>query len=166
MLRGAYHTFHLFEDAVRQAELFLRVTEDRDPELPPLLALEPVLGTEASDRIVERAELPLQERIGRIQEWISTVAKHRDLATIIYTTAKFWDRTIRNSAGASELFAACAGRTNAPLLPKNWTTWAFWHYGKGRVCGDSTLLNIVFFNGRPEELRKHRWRSGSTAGAP
>jgi len=75
---------------------------------------------------------------------------------LIYLSPAFAIEILKNAPalGQYRLWIAHATTASAPLVPKPWTTWAFWQYSDiGKVPGISEPVDADRFNGSLDDLK-------------
>lgn len=143
LLRGAYQYFRPSADALAQARLFLSTVGPlRAGDLPPVLDVETLEG------------LPAKTVIEGIRSWFEHVAKHSRRTPILYTNAATWTALGAPDLGARPLWLAkWSSECPAPL--SGFAQWHFWqHSSEGRVAGIDAAVDLDWFFGPIEELRR------------
>lgn len=140
MYVGAYHFFHPKQDAVLQANWFLRCKGPRlSNELPP------VLDWESLDGLGGRVN------ISQAQKWLDIVESRTGVTPIIYASPGFIEGLLSPLTGFERypLWIAHYG-VHQPRLPHNgpWKTWTFWQ------TSDQGGLDLDKFNGGPDQLQR------------
>ena len=130
VIRGAYHFFRPSVYPQEQARNFLDYVASIEPiqpeDLPPALDLEHFPDSVRR----EWDALSKAERVKRVRTWIEVVETEIKRKPIIYTSFGFWDSFMPGVKDFSKYPLWVAHYTNKPkpLIPKEWSTWAFWQY--------------------------------------
>lgn len=143
LIRGAYHYFHVFQDARAQADLFINSVTIRSRDLPPVLDVETTNNEGAT---------PQQWQNG-IRIWLERVSEVTGRVPIIYTGNGAWAATVNSAAfGQYPLWIAHWG-VNAPSIPQGWQNWHLWQYSAtGNVNGINGNVDLDRFNGSLQRL--------------
>jgi lysozyme len=154
LLRGAYHFFHPHQDALQQADRFIRTLRDRDDdgELPCSLDLEVTDG------------VPNRKIISGVKAWLDEVERRLGRRPMIYSGVSFLESSLSEQGqapGWTTDYALWLGwfprkyvPELKPLMPRGWPKWTFWQYsGEGRVRGIDVHVDLDLFNGTLEELQ-------------
>ncbi len=133
MAVGSYHFFDYRQDGTRQADNFVDTMAANGAlmdTLPPVIDVECSETMGQSDR--SKARTRLRDLVDRIYERTGRIA-------MIYTSAHMWAHVVGNDLtfGGNPLWVAYWEETASPVLPKGWTTWAFWQQGPLAVPGIS-----------------------------
>lgn len=140
---GAYHFFHPDEDALAQAQHFLRALKtagiDLRNTLPPVLDIEIAEGanptTVSNDILI----------------WLEAVEEALACKPVIYTSPNFWDKHDARPHTGYQLWLA--DYNVEPTLPDGWNNWLFWqHTPKGTVDGIKNPVDLNVFAGSRGEL--------------
>ncbi len=152
ILRGAYHFFRPSVDAVTQADHFCDVVGALGPgDLPPVVDVEET-PKEGEWEEIETAE----ERVGRLEGWVTRVRERTGRTPIVYTARSFWRRTFNDSKRVGDVPLWIARwSTKPPVMPTGgWSEWTFWQYADdGAVAGINGLADVNRFNGDGAALR-------------
>jgi lysozyme len=147
--RGAYHFFHPAIPVTAQVDLFLRTVQPHDPgDLPPALDLEAPL---------QWAPVPRADRVGRAVEWLRLVNQGVQRQPMVYVSPSFTAEVLENATALSAYSLWIAQYTSAPAprVPAPWNKWTFWqHTGQGTAAGISTPVDLSWFNGTMEDLKR------------
>jgi lysozyme len=144
VVRGAYHYFHPSDDPREQAQLFLKTVGTLEhSDLPAML------DWETTDRVRPA------KQIQRALIWLEAVEAATHKIPIVYVSPAFWNALGNPVAFARfPLFVAHYGVV-CPVVPRPWTSWAFWQKGSGVLQGmRSPKTNIDLFNGSPMDLAR------------
>lgn len=131
--RGAYHFFIASKDGRMQAENFIDKVKLESGDLPPVLDVEQLNGTN-----------PVKLR-NEIQKWLSIVENHFQVKPIIYTNVDFYNRYIGNDFDDYPLWVAHYYQLEQPRIQRGWIFWQ--HSDKGRVNGIYSKVDFNVFNG-------------------
>jgi lysozyme len=138
--RGAYHFFRPTIPAKEQAINFMNIVDMQYGDLPP------VLDVEVDEN------LPRDEVVAGIREWVSLVEIEYSIRPIIYTHYKFYNKFIAGEFDDYPIWIAMYGNT-PPRLGS--VQWAFWQYGnRGKLAGVEGYIDLNVFKGSKEELEK------------
>jgi GH25 family lysozyme M1 (1,4-beta-N-acetylmuramidase) len=128
ILFGAFHWFIPWEDAIVQAEWFLRCAPEPGG-LPYVVDVE--------DR--RRVPAGYGEKVRKFCEWVTRESGQK---TVIYTGAAYWNQFLGDADWAVEypLWVANYKRAEGPLVPApwypgGWFAWQFTSSGKGARYG-------------------------------
>lgn len=117
---GLYHYFLHHHDAEEQAYYFLSNSE-------PLGYLPPVLDVEGSSQ-KKKADSD------DLLTWLGIVERERGVRPVIYTSAGYWNYQVLGGpvewASDYKLWVAHWTTRSTPLLPKDWSEWWLWQYGR------------------------------------
>jgi lysozyme len=152
VVRGAYHFFHPATDPVLQANHFLTVMGPLLPgDLPPALDLE-----ETSQTSDEWPTIPAGSRLALVQQWIDAVETATGMKPVIYTRSGWIKQFLTDAAALADypLWIADYKVHDTPVIPPQWSTWAFWQFSaSGTVAGVSGGVDVDRFNGAIEDLK-------------
>jgi lysozyme len=139
VIRGAYHFFIASKDGRLQAEHFIDKVELEPGDLPPVLDVEQLNGTNATQLKKE------------IKEWLEIVEKHYKVKPIIYTNVDFYNRNIGNEFDEYPLWVAHYYQPEQPRIKRGWVFWQ--HSDEGRVNGIVSKVDFNVFNGDSVEFK-------------
>lgn len=155
LIRGAYHFFQPLTDVQTQVNNFLKkvhnVIESND--FPPILDVE-----DFPDYMQERwGKINLDERIGRIKQWLQIVQEKTGRSPIIYTNPNFWKGYMQDTEEFTNylLWIADYDALEPKIPANNWggKGYAIWQNTEhGIVDGISGHVDRNRFNGSGEEL--------------
>jgi lysozyme len=153
--RGAYHYFWPATPWQDQAANFINtVGKLQSGDLPPALDLEEAFlkGTKKHDAW---KDVPPDQRLPMIQNWLGAVETALGLQPIIYTRQNFIEPLLGDGIqrlSNSPLWIAHYGVLQ-PQFPSAWATWTFWQNSeKGNVSGVNGNVDLDNFNGSPDDL--------------
>lgn len=141
LIRGAYQFFRPNQDAIKQAQLFVKLLDEaggmEDEDMPPTLDLE-VTGDMSKKDILTGVSL-----------WIEYIIAHTGKYPIIYTGPAFWDSNkLGNEFADFSLWVAHYTGAKCPWAPDAWDSWDFWQYtGSGTLPGINRPVDINVYNG-------------------
>lgn len=143
LLFAGYHYLHPSMDAIKQAELFLKVASPAVGELPPMLDWE---TTDNVPTAVDRE---------RALTWLNYIQAKVGQAPILYTGPYFAQAlNLTDEFSDFPLYIAHYG-TLAPLVPAPWTVWSFHQFtGHGHIDGVNFETDLDRWNGPLENLKK------------
>jgi len=141
LLKGAYHFFRPKDDAVSQAEFYLKTTQLSREDLPPVLDVE-MSDDVPADLVGERARI-----------WLQHVEKALGRKPLLYVYPAFWNKYLKKTLeGYKPMWIS--DDTNDPTLPENWDGFAFWQYtDAAKLSGVKTCVDRNWFPGTAAELR-------------
>jgi len=152
--RGAYHFFRGYGCGLEQAIHFLRTVEMAHGDLPPVLDLETLDGTQ-EQAVVEEALI-----------WLQTVEHFLGIRPILYTNQRFYDRFLASTALSSYPLWIARYSDQAPVLSDG-KYWSIWQYSSsGCVDGISKKVDLNYFRGGLEELEAMCWRPSLPVSVP
>ena len=174
LLRGGYHFLRWNLSGLTQARIFSNILEDDPGELPPCADFEaPNLGS-------------LYPSNALLEQFLVEVETILDKKPMLYTSPGYWNIHGRNKYTKMfdtkwayyPLWIAHYMKTYTPGVSKPaelepWKssnkTWTFWQYtnmGDGLAYGaESKTIDLNWFNGTLEELKKFASGSGGTTHA-
>ncbi len=138
MIRGAYHFFNAAKDGREQAEKFIKTVDLEKNDLPPVVDIEQMNGTNIA---VLKKEL---------KEWLDIVENHYKVKPAIYTNVDFYSRNLGKDFDSYPLWAAHYYQYNEPRINRNWSFWQ--HSEEGRVSGILSKVDFNVFNGDSAEF--------------
>jgi lysozyme len=133
LIRGAYHFFIASADGKAQAGHFLNTAALETGDLPPVLDIEQLNGTNP-ERL--RAEA---------KRWLEVVESHYGVKPIIYTNVDFYDSYLGEAFDEYPLWAAHYFSPGKPRIKRDWLFWQ--HSDQGRVNGIVSKVDFNVFNG-------------------
>lgn len=157
ILRGAYHFFWPLTPWQDQATNFMdTVGALSKGDLPPVLDLEEAISK--SDPLKRDAwkDIPANQRLSIIQNWLTQVEQGLGLRPMIYTRQNFIELLLGDSVSA---LATCPlwiahYQVPAPSIPPKWTSWTFWQYSEtGGVDGEQGNVDCDRFSGSLNDLQ-------------
>ncbi len=131
--RGAYHFFLANKSGKIQAQNFITSVKLEPGDLPPVLDIEQLYGTNPAKMRKE------------IKEWLTTVEEHYKVKPIIYTSVSFYADYLNGEFDQYPLWAAHYLEKNKPRINRPWLFWQ--HNERGRVNGILTRVDFNVFNG-------------------
>ena len=135
LLRGAYHFFEPADDAVAQAQFFLRTVQPTAGDLPPALDVE-TLGTSAA------------ALWDGVEAWLQTVAAATGVQPFLYLDPSFATQNGAPSTLATYPLWLAQYGVDQPTVPSDWTAWTLWqHSESGTVPGITGAVDLDLFEG-------------------
>lgn len=131
--RGAYHFFLANKSGKVQAKNFIANVQLEPGDLPPVLDIEQLYGTNPAKMRKE------------VQDWLTVVEEHYKVKPIIYTYVTFYADYMDGAFDRYPLWAAHYLEKNKPRINRPWMFWQ--HSEKGRVNGIVTRVDFNVFNG-------------------
>ncbi len=132
--RGAYHFYRPQTDAQLQATYFLKQVELKDGDLPPVLDIEVLDGTDP------------RALVNDLHTWVTIVHEHCGVAPILYTNLKFYNRYLAGHFDDYPLWIARYSNEK-PVLACG-REWQFWQYGnRGTLSGIDGYVDFNVFQG-------------------
>lgn len=138
IIRGAYHFFIASKDGRMQAENFINKVELESGDMPPVLDVEQLNGTNAVQLKKE------------IKKWLEIVENHYKVKPIIYTNVDFYNRNLGSEFDAYPLWVAHYYQLEQPRIKRGWIFWQ--HSDEGRVNGINAKVDFNVFNGDSSEF--------------
>src|ERR1700730_11558297 len=137
--RGAYHYFWPLAFSQGQAQNFLNAVSVPQPgDLPPALDLEEAVPKNDPLKHDTWLDVPFDQRLPMIQNWLDAVEEATGRKPIIYTRQNFIEELLGDgvqSLSEYPLWIAHYG-VPQPSFPPQWASWTFWQYtDKGAVNG-------------------------------
>ncbi len=155
LLLSAYHVLTPNVAADIQVKHFLKILDDREPDLPLVLDVERDDGVESAEitRSVWDCLREIEEQSGR--------------RPVVYTARWFWNRFVLSSSEWQDYDLWVASYTSAPILPKDWKVWRFWQFSEsGRVPGvASRSTDLNWYDGSYDDLLQYARGEGTEAEA-
>jgi len=142
IVRGAYHYFRARQDAVAQANAFIRQVRLQPGDLPPVLDIEELDGVSPA-RMVDG-----------VRQWIKRIEKHYGVKPILYAGSRFYTTYLEDQFPEQPIWVAHYYKSFAPRLNRSWMFWQ--HNDRGRVDGISHLVDFNVFAGPRSEFDKIR----------
>ena len=138
--RGAYHFFTPSRSGKAQAENFIETVKLDAGDLPPVLDIEQVNGTNIAK---------LQQGIN---DWLLMVEAHYHVKPIIYTNAFFYKTFLGEKFDGYPLWVAHYLVNDTPRINRNWVFWQ--HNETGQVNGIDAYVDFNVFNGDSVAFKK------------
>ena len=142
IVRGAYHYFRARQDAVAQANAFIRQVRLQPGDLPPVLDIEELDGVSPT-RMVDG-----------VRKWIKRIEEHYGVRPIIYAGSTFYTNYLEDHFSEEPVWVAHYYESFAPRLGRSWMFWQ--HNDRGRVDGISHPVDFNVFSGPRREFDKLR----------
>jgi lysozyme len=139
IIRGAYHFFIASKDGRMQAENFIDKVELESGDLPPVLDIEQLNGSSATDLKKEA------------KKWLEVVENYYQVKPIIYTNVDFYNRNLGSEFDKYPLWAAHYYQPDQPRINRGWVFWQ--HSDEGRVNGIASKVDFNVFNGDSLEFK-------------
>lgn len=158
ILRGAYHFFWPLTPWQDQATNFMNtVGALSEGDLPPVLDLEEAISK--SDPLKRDAwkNIPADQRLPIIQNWLAQVEQGLGLRPMIYTRQNFIESLLADSVATLATYALWIAHYKVPVpsVPPNWTSWTFWQYSEtGGVDGVEGKVDCDRFSGSLDDLQR------------
>jgi lysozyme len=140
IVRGAYHFFRANKDAAAQARNFIKRVTLLPGDLPPVLDVETLDNTGATD---------FQDKVAL---WLALVEQHYKVKPIIYTNASFYNNYLHPRFQDYPLWVAHYKEKNKPRVNNDWIFWQ--HNEGGRVNGIQSFVDFNVFKGDSVSFRK------------
>ncbi len=137
--RGAYHYFIPYKSGKAQAENFIETVDLQPGDLPPVLDVETVTGSNA------------KELKQNAKDWLKAIETAYKVKPIIYTGVDFYARYLGNDFDSYPLWAAHYQQKREPRISRPWNIWQ--HNETGRVNGIATSVDFNAFNGDSAAFR-------------
>lgn len=157
ILRGAYHFFWPLTPWQDQATSFMdTVGALSKGDLPPVLDLEEAISKSDPSKRDAWKDMPTNQRLSIIQNWLAQVEQGLGLRPMIYTRQNFIEALLGDSISA---LATCPlwiahYEVPAPSIPPKWTSWTFWQYSEtGGVDGVQGNVDCDRFSGSLNDLQ-------------
>lgn len=137
--RGAYHFFRPMTSSEDQAMNFINIVKMEEGDLPPVLDVEVLDGT---DKI---------HLISNMRTWLYMVELHYNIRPIIYTNQKFFNKYLAGHFDEYHIWIARYSYRKPDLDGDR--TWNFWQYGnEGKIDGIKGPVDYNVFNGNIFDL--------------
>jgi lysozyme len=155
LLVGAYHFFHLEQDAATQAQTFLAAiakVNGGSPVLGPgylpcVIDVEPRFGVNVPSP---------QDIAAGVRIWLTTVSQATGVPAMVYCSPGWWNGAVAPAMplpGCLFWLAEYEEGLTAPSLPKGVLDWTFWqNSGSARVSGVDANVDTDVFNGAKSDL--------------
>lgn len=139
-IRGAYHFYIPSTDAVKQADFFIQSVALDSGDLPPVLDVE---------MIGEKEKKEFQRDVKR---WLECVESHYGVKPILYTSYKFKERYLNDSAFNVYPYWIAHYYVDSVKYRGRWDFWQ--HTDVGTVPGIEKEVDLDVFNGTLDELKE------------
>ena len=139
MICGAYHFFIGSKDGKMQAENFINKVELESGDFPPVLDIEQLNGSSATDLKKEA------------KRWLEVVENFYQVKPIIYTNVDFYNRNLGSEFDKYPLWVAHYYQPGQPRINRGWVFWQ--HSQEGRVNGITSPVDFNVFNGDSLEFK-------------
>ena len=140
VIRGAYHYFVPYKSGKAQAENFIQTVELLPGDLPPVLDVETLGGSNAT------------EMKQNAKEWLQTVEEYYKVKPIIYTGVDFYSKNLGDDFNKYPLWAAHYQQKTEPRINRPWNIWQ--HNEGGHVNGIITTVDFNAFYGDSIAFKK------------
>jgi lysozyme len=147
--RGAYQFCRPEYDADKSIALLFSAYTPTKGDIVPTLDIE--------DRYADIKSVSRKDKVKQIRRMVElTTERLNGRKPMIYTKKRVWD-ALGNPAEFSDcpLWVIHYNNDYEPILPKSWSTFAFWQTGENKkmkgIAGD---YDPDFFNGTPQDLSK------------
>ena len=144
--RGAYHFYYASDDAIDQAEHFVKIVESlKASDLPPVLDLEIPDGAN-KDVIIEGA-----------LTWLKIVERKLGRKPIIYTGHTFANQYLTDERLSNYVLWIAEYDVQVPSVPDTWKGegWKLWQHSRnGTMEGMTGSVDLSVFNGSLDDLQK------------
>jgi lysozyme len=157
IFRGAYHFFWPLTPWQDQAENFIKTVGALNPgDLPPVLDLEEAIPKSDSLKRDAWNDVPADQRLSIIRNWLDTVEQALSMRPMIYTRQNFIEPLLGDEVktlSTSGLWIAHY-KVAQPATPSSWPAWTFWQYSEtGSVDGVHGNVDCDRFGGSRVELQ-------------
>lgn len=139
LVRGAYHFFIPYRSGQKQAEFFISKVQLMPGDLPPVLDIETLKGSNADE---------MRLHIG---QWLQLVESHYGVKPIIYTNANFYTSHLKGRFDDYPLWVAHYFERRQPRVDRNWHFWQ--HSEMGRVNGIRGAVDFNVFSGDSTDFK-------------
>jgi lysozyme len=139
IIRGAYHFFIGSKDGKMQAENFIDKVKLESGDLPPVLDIEQLNGSSATELKKEA------------KKWLDVVENYYQVKPIIYTNVDFYNRNLGTEFDKYPLWAAHYYQPDQPRINRGWLFWQ--HSDEGHVNGIASKVDFNVFNGDSLEFK-------------
>jgi lysozyme len=140
MPRGAYHYFYAHKQSKPQADNFVQTVRLQKGDLPPVLDVEEIFGTQPE--LLRR----------RVSEWLILVERKYKVKPIIYTNIDFYNQYLKDKFENYPLWIAHYIHKDEPRISREWLFWQ--HSESGRVNGIDCKVDFNVFKGDSATFRK------------
>ena len=153
---GLYHFLRATQSYQQQADAMCKVLKQAGVgkgDLPPVLDVEDNPNYDGPWNPANNGAYLAGAKL-----WLDQVSKAAQCTPIIYTRASFWS-VLGNPTGfeTCPLWVAHYTSNPAPMLPKGWSSYAFWQYTEaGTTPGVPGTGDLDRFNGQQADLDKLR----------
>lgn len=157
LIRGAYHFFWPLTAWQDQSNNFVNSLGALETgDLPPALDLEEAIDANDPQRHDCWLDVPADQRLPMIQNWLNAVERAVGCKPVIYTRQNFIEGLL--GGGVQQLadhpLWIAHYDVQQPVFPHNWASWNFWQYTeKGSVRGINGYVDRDRFNGSLSDLR-------------
>ena len=138
--RGAYHYFLPNKNPVQQANNFVKQVELKSGDLPPVVDIEHLVGTN-----------PKQMRVA-LKTFLNLIQNNYKVKPIIYSYATFYRDYLGSDFDNYPLWIAHYKEKNKPDVIRPWQFWQ--HSEEGHVNGISHKVDFNVFNGDSAAFKK------------
>lgn len=138
LVRGAYHYYRPDENATFQAKNFIKTTQLKKGDLPPVLDIEKM----------PRRQSMAAMKLG-LKKWLKLVEAHYGVKPIIYTGEAYYRNFLKNDFKDYTFWIANYSH-KVSEVKEDWTFWQF--TDKARVTGIRGHVDVNVFNGDYETL--------------
>ncbi len=138
--RGAYHYFLPNKNAVQQANNFVKQVELKSGDLPPVVDIEHLAGTN-----------PKQMRVA-LKTFLNLIENYYKVKPIVYSYATFYRDYLGSDFDNYPLWIAHYKEKNKPDVIRPWQFWQ--HSEEGHVNGISHKVDFNVFNGDSAAFKK------------
>lgn len=135
---GAYHFFSTRTSGIQQAQHFIKNTQFREGDLPPVLDVEP-----SAALIKEMGGTEVM--LNRIQVWMKAVEKHTGVKPILYVSQNFLNKYLSEATDIKENYQVWIARYGEYKPDVKLAIWQL--SPDGRVSGIHGEVDINIFNG-------------------
>lgn len=140
IIRGAYHFFIPYKSGKEQAENFINTVNLEQGDLPPVLDVESISGSNVAE---------LQKNA---LEWLDVIENYYGVEPIIYTGVDFYSKYLGNSFDDYPLWIAHYQQLHEPRISRHWSLWQ--HNMAGHVNGIKTFVDFNAFNGDSSDFKE------------
>jgi lysozyme len=157
LIRGAYHFFWPLTASQDQADNFIdTVGTLQSGDLAPTLDLEEAIGASDPQKRNVWLDVPAEQRLPMIQNWLETVEQAAGMQPVIYTRQNFIESLLGDGVRQLADYPLWIAHYDVPqpTVPASWTSWNFWQYTeKGSVQGINGNVDRDRFNGSLSDLQ-------------
>ena len=137
-IRGAYHYYRPDENALLQAEHFIKTVKLGKGDLPPVLDIEKIPRGQSMDSL----------KVG-LQRWLDKVEGHYKMRPILYSGESFFNDFLKTEFSSYTMWIANYSFFEEDIKPE----WQFWQFtDQARINGVDGNVDVNIYNGRLEEL--------------